>query len=152
MTFSFGTDVTSGSNKRERICVCEREREKRVVERKVCVSEREGESVRECVCLSLIEREREREREREWGEKERVCVRESELRLCRSFSCPFPICSNVVIVRHCGSQVSSVTRLCDLAPIGRQFKLTGSFWNFRSAQFNGLQIGRSLKIPFFVII
>ncbi len=72
MTFSFVTDVTAGSNKRERICVCGREREKRVVERKVCVSEREGESVRECVCLSLIERERERERES--GGRKRVCV------------------------------------------------------------------------------
>ncbi len=45
---------------------------------------------------------------------------------------------------------TSVTRLGDLAPIGRQIKLTGSFFNFRRAQLIGLQIGRFLKIPIFV--
>ena len=48
--------------------------------------------------------------------------------------------------------VLSVTRLGDLAPIGRQFKLTGSFLIFRGAQFVGLQIGRCLEIPNYVII
>ncbi len=46
--------------------------------------------------------------------------------------------------------LTSVTRLGNLAPIGRQIKLTGSFFNFRRAQLIGLQIGQFLKSPIFV--